>query len=130
MHSDRGRRDKTIPTQYLTTILLDDVDMDDHGFVYMSKSHKYHDRFFDKHPKGSLHFESTTDSTGTVQLTFDEMEYFEKRGCHWRKVVAPKDSVIVWDTRLIHCTSNPRKGRLNPQNRYLIYGGWEPATSR
>jgi hypothetical protein len=125
MHSDRGR-DTTMPAALLTTIVLEDAEFYDHGFVYLSNSHIYHDSFFQTHPKGSLEFESDNEETNYVQLTFDDVEDFERKGCTWRKVAVPKGSVIVWDTRLIHSTCLPFKGRPRPKSRFIVYGGYCP----
>lgn len=125
MHSDRGRN-TVMPSTLLTTVILENVEFQDHGFVYLSNSHVYHDEFFASHPKGSLDLESCLEETDYVQLTFEDVKYFEGKGCQWRKVVAPKGSVIVWDTRLIHSTCSPLKGRPRPKPRFVIYGGYKP----
>lgn len=151
MHSDRGRS-TTWPPRLQCTLVLEDVSLYDHGFVFLSKSHYYHDEFFAAHPPGTLELEpgpnpppATPGAPGTmaaqqqqqqqaeeegkdnyIQLTYDNVKYFEQRGCQWKKVVAPKGSIIIWDSRLIHSTCAPSRGRPYPRARFIVFGGYVP----
>ena len=155
MHSDRGRS-TTWPPRLQCTLVLEDVSLYDHGFVFLSKSHYYHDEFFAAHPPGTLELEprptpppATPGAPETmaaqaqaqqqqqqqaeeegkdnyIQLTYDNVKYFEQRGCQWKKVVAPKGSIIIWDSRLIHSTCAPSRGRPYPRARFIVFGGYVP----
>jgi hypothetical protein len=127
MHSDRGRRPATDPETLLTTLVLEDSGLLDYGFVYMSQSHRHHDEFFEAHP-APLSMEAPGGVGGYVQLAFEDTNWFEGKGSTWRKVVAPKGSVIVWSDRLVHSTCLPVRGRPSPKPRFVLYGGFRPAT--
>lgn len=124
MHSDRGR--STVwPPKLQCTIVLEDVSLYDHGFVFLSKSHYYHDEFFATHPPGTLELEgaNNNDKEGYIQvslergislccrgilmtpprllsfitqLTYENVKYFEQRGCQWKKVVVPKVNMSMF----------------------------------
>jgi len=157
MHSDRGRS-TTYPAPLQCTLVLEDVSLYDHGFVFLSKSHYYHDEFFASHPPGTLELEprsllppTTPVAAGSaamrqqqqqqqqqqqllqeegkdtyIQLTYENVKYFEQKGCQWKKVVAPKGSIIIWDSRLIHSTCAPSRGRPFPRARFIVFGGYVP----
>lgn len=121
MHTDRGRQNPAKPTCLMTAILLEDAELHDYGFAYLSGSHRLHDEFFRKHPSP---LEMETPGGGYHQLTFENTKWFEEKGCEWRKVVAPKGTVIVWNDRLLHSTCLPSRGRPRPKPRFVIYGGF------
>jgi hypothetical protein len=41
-------------------------------------------------------------------------------------VVAKKGALVAWDSRIIHSTSRPRKGRPLARPRFVVYGGLVP----
>lgn len=92
MHTDRGRQSNASP-RLQSTVILEDVGLYDHGFSYLSSSHLYHDGFFEEH-REELTLEDKEaglkKGDNYVQLTYEEVKYFEERGCQWKKVAAPK----------------------------------------
>lgn len=122
MHTDRGR-DFTEATRFMSLIMMEDAEMHDHSFVYLENSHRYHDEYLRDRPK--LEMEEPGDNF--IQLGFRDTTWFERKGCLWRKVVAPKGSVIVWNDRLMHSTCFPSHGRPRPKGRFVVYGGWSPS---
>lgn len=122
MHTDRGR-DWGRPPGFQSLIMLEGADVDDYSFAFLSGSHLQHDTFLRKHPR--LRMEES--GNHYIQLGFEDTQWFEDRGCSWRKVVAPRGSVVVWSDRLIHSSDLPRKGRLHPKPRFVVYGGYEVA---
>jgi len=112
-------------------MVLEEAGMDDYSFVYMEGSHKYHDQFFRDHPD-PLELEDGKKAVGMmnpdayVQMTYDDLKYFEEKGCGWRKVVAGKGTLVLWDSRTIHSTAKPTRGRRTVRPRFLLYGGLVP----
>lgn len=104
MHSDHGR--KGGKAKFACTVQLEDAGMEDHSFVYMGGSLHHHDAFFAAHNTTMLENPERIKQTKDhfTQLTFEELAWFEERGCTWRKIAAPKGSLIIWDTRTIHST--------------------------
>lgn len=123
MHTDRGR-DASRPPGFMSLVMMEDAEFHDYAFAFLEKSHVYHDEFLESRPK--LAMETEGGENGYLQLTYDDTAWFEKRGCTWRKVAAPKGSVLVWSDRLIHSTCLPTRGRSHPKPRFVIYGGYSP----
>lgn len=124
MHTDRGRvpSSSSSPSRLMTLIMLEDADLHDYTFVYLTQSHLYHDEFLQQHPL----LEMEEPGNNFIQLTFEDVQWFERKGCQWRKVVAPKGTVVVWSDRLIHSTCLPARGRPSPKPRFVVYGGFQP----
>lgn len=123
MHTDRGR-DFLKPGKLMSLIMMEEAGFEDYSFVFLEKSHVHHDAFLKTHPK--LAMEEDDPKNGYIQLDFDDTRWFEKQGCTWRKVVAPKGSVIVWSDRLIHSTCLPVRARKRPNPRFVVYGTFAP----
>ena len=86
--------DSALPTRWQSTIQLCDTSLEDYSFVFLSKSHYHHDAFFRAHPEPLEMENAAARNTSThdehyIQLTYDDLQYFEKKGCQWTKVVAP-----------------------------------------
>lgn len=44
----------------------------------------------------------------------DREWYIEQQGCVDTKITCPKGGIVLWDSRTIHASTNPVKGRSNP----------------
>lgn len=53
-------------------------------------------------------------------LTEEQNAFYTER-CKIVNVVSPKGSLVLWDSRTIHCGMGPRKGRANPKFRAITY---------
>lgn len=121
MHTDRGRTPPSSPSRLMSLVMLEDADLHDYSFAYLHQSAAYHDEFLRQHPV----LEMEEPGNNFIQLTFEDVKWFERKGCEWRKVVAPKGSVVVWSDRLIHSTCLPTRGRSSPKPRFVVYGGYD-----
>lgn len=55
------------------------------------------------------------------------IDWFRSKGCEWRTIMAPKGSMIFWDSRTVHMGTAPRRGRPFPNWRILAYVCYTPA---
>ena len=90
-----------------------DVNEDDATLSILEESHKYHKEFgsnFNIKSKKNWH-----------KLTDNEKQFYYDRGCLYKKIKCPKGSLVVWDSRTIHCGVEANKHRKNANFRAIIY---------
>ena len=56
----------------------------------------------------------------------EEEELFFLNRCVERKIACPKGSLVLWDSRTIHCGTEAMRGRKNPKHRAVIYVCYRP----
>lgn len=62
------------------------------------------------------------------KLTKEELKWYKcNENVEEIRIKAPKGSLVLWDSRLIHQNSPPQKGRENARWRYVIYTCMLPA---
>jgi len=55
-------------------------------------------------------------------LTEEQIEFFEvEKGCRRRRMACPAGSLVLWDSRLIHCGAAPFKWREHDNYRLVVY---------
>ena len=82
-------------------------------------SHKYHSEFFQ-------HFNLDTKGKDWFLLKPNHLDWFiNEKKCEWKMVMAPKGSMVFWDSRTIHMGTLPRMGSKNW--RFLVYVCYTPA---
>ena len=95
-----------------------DVNKGDATLGFLEKSHKYHESFkFDN---------MIIDKSDWYKLNQKETEYFYNKGCIERKIYCPKGSLVLWDSRTIHCGVGPLKERKNKNFRCVVYLCYTP----
>lgn len=81
---------------------------------FYTYSHLFHRKFGQK-------FE-LTDKKDWYKLTEEQKEYYlEKYGCTHERIMCPAGSLVLWDSRVIHCGQKPLKGREKPNFRFCFY---------
>jgi ectoine hydroxylase-related dioxygenase (phytanoyl-CoA dioxygenase family) len=93
-----------------------DVNIGDGTLSFLEGSHKYHKEFRDL-------FNIKSRSDWYLLKNNEKLFYLDK--CIEKKVKCPKGSLVVWDSRLIHCGTQPLKNREKDNIRcvsYLCYG--------
>ena len=109
-HTDQSRLKKGLSCiQGMVTLY--DVNQGDATFSYKQKSHLLHEKFFTDNK-----VESKSD---WYKLSKDEMKYF--KNCKPKRILAKAGSLILWDSRLFHCGSEPLKERAKPNFRGIVY---------
>lgn len=54
------------------------------------------------------------------------VDWFLAQGCKEARIKSPKGSVVLWDSRTIHCGVEPLKGRKEPNLRCCVYTCYQP----
>ena len=90
-----------------------DINDDDATLSFLEKSHKFHKDF-------ATQFE-IKDKSNWYKLDDIEKTFYYNNECSYKKIKCPKGSLVVWDSRTIHCGVEPNKGRLFPNFRAIIY---------
>ncbi len=90
-----------------------DVNDGDATLAFLENSHKYHKEFAD--------FYDITNKNDWYSLNNDELNFYYNKGCIEKLITCPKGSLVLWDSRLIHCGLEPNKNRINPNFRCITY---------
>lgn len=94
-------------------VTLRDIRQDDATFLCYDGSHKLHEDFGKR-----FGLTGTSDNWYRVE-TVEQKEFLSS--CPLRRVEAPAGSMVVWDSRLFHCGSEPLRGRATPNVRAVAY---------
>ena len=94
-----------------------DIEDGDATLAFYEKSHHLHKEFAKQFEK--------TEPKDWAKLNEDEEKLYKAR-CEVKKIKCPKGSLVLWDSRTIHCGSGPIKGRKNPKIRAVIYTCYMP----
>ena len=96
------------------------VNEGDATLAILEGSHKYHKEF-------ATHFNMTKNVQWT-KLTEDQITFYKERNCEFQKIICPKGSMVLWDSRTIHCGVEADKSRSKPNIRAIIYVCYAPRT--
>ena len=94
-----------------------DVDEGDASLVFYEKSHELINEFVEK-------FGIRTKSDWFL-LKKEEEEFFNLR-CEKKAVRCPEGSLVIWDSRLVHCAMGPIEGRERDNFRCISYLSYSP----
>lgn len=92
-------------------VTLEDIEVNDGALMVIPKTHNYHEEFFQ-------HF-GIECKNDWFKLKPEELNWFLQKGEEPKKILAPKGSVVLWDSRLIHCNTKPNKE--GNRFRYVVY---------
>lgn len=96
-----------------------DINEGDATLSIIERSNNYHKEFQEKF--------KTTEKDDWYKLNDDEQEfYIKEKQCLPRRIKCPKGSLVLWDSRTIHCGSEPLKTRAVPNFRNVVYVCYEP----
>jgi hypothetical protein len=100
-------------------ITLCDVNDEDATFYYLENSERYQEEFAKEF--------GVTNSAHWFQIKdpIHRQWYFDK-GCTPKRVTCPKGSLILWDSRVVHCGLGPSKTRKSPNTRAIVYVCYKP----
>ena len=90
-----------------------DVNEDDATLLFLENSHKYHKDF-----KNNFNIEKKDD---WYQLNDIEINFYKSKGCNEKRISCPAGSMVLWDSRTIHCGVEPIKGRKQTNFRNVSY---------
>lgn len=93
-------------------VTADAVEDGDATLTLLEGSHLHHQAFQDKFQKGN--------PGNFYALQQEERAFFEQQ-CPQVRIACPKGSMVLWDSRTVHCGANPIRGRSNPKVRNVAY---------
>jgi hypothetical protein len=96
-----------------------DTNEGDATLAFMEGSHKYHK---DLHEVLNI-----TEKADWYRLDDPEqVKYFTDKGCSPKRIMCPKGSLVLWDSRTLHSGSEPLKNRSKPNFRCCVYICYKP----
>jgi hypothetical protein len=94
------------------------VNEGDATLAFLESSNQYHKDFQDTF--------QTTEKDDWYKLNDTELAFYSDRGCLHKRIKCPKGSLVLWDSRTIHCGSQALKTREKPNYRNVAYVCYEP----
>jgi len=91
-----------------------DVEEGDGTLAFYEGSHRFHKAFAEAFPP-------KTDSDWCPLRTQEEEDFFSEKGCEIKAIQCPKGSLVLWDSRTIHCGIKPRRDRPTANTRAVQY---------
>lgn len=96
-----------------------DINEGDATLSILESSNHYHKEFQERF--------KTTIKDDWYKLNDDEKKfYIEEKHCLHKRIKCPKGSLVLWDSRTIHCGSEALKSRTQPNLRNVVYVCYEP----
>jgi len=90
-----------------------DINEGDATLAFLEKSHLFHEDF-------GREF-NIKNKSNWYKLDPNEIEFYFNNDCTLKKIICPIGSLVLWDSRTIHCGIEPLKERSNPNFRAIIY---------
>jgi ectoine hydroxylase-related dioxygenase (phytanoyl-CoA dioxygenase family) len=92
-----------------------DVNEGDATLSFLEGSNKFHSEF-----QKEFHI---TDKSNWFKLSDEEkhIPFYKSLGCEEKKIKCKKGSMVFWDSRTIHCGSEPLKNREKMNMRNIVY---------
>ena len=100
-------------------VTLRDINPGDATLSFLEGSHKYHEEFREK-------FNITDKGDWYKIKTQEEANFYKEKGCIEKRITAPAGSLVLWDSRTIHCGVEPIKQRIEPNIRSIVYVCYMP----
>jgi hypothetical protein len=91
----------------------EDVREGDATLTFLKNSHLFHKDVSEEF--------NITNKADWTKITPEIHEYYAAKGCSQECIKCPKGSIVLWDSRLIHCGKEPDRGRENQTTRYVVY---------
>jgi hypothetical protein len=90
------------------------VNPGDATLSFLESSHIYHKEFQETF--------NIQDKSDWFKLSEDEhIDFYKQKGCVERKIQCPEGSMVLWDSRTIHCGTEPQKKRPSMNFRNVVY---------
>lgn len=94
------------------------VNAGDATLAVLEGSHKLHKAVGEKF--------GIVDKGDWYKLTEEQQAYYIEQGCQFMRIECPKGSLVLWDSRTIHCGVEPLKTRAQPNFRCVAYVCYMP----
>ena len=90
-----------------------DVDEGDATLAFMEGSNKYHKEFQDVF--------KLEDKSDWYKHNKEEQKFYEDKGCKEKRIRCKAGDMVFWDSRTIHCGTEPIRIRNKPNLRNVVY---------
>lgn len=90
-----------------------DVDEGDATLAFMEGSNKYHKEFQDVF--------KLEDKSDWYKHNREEQKFYEDKGCKEKRIRCKAGDMVFWDSRTIHCGTEPIRIRNKPNLRNVVY---------
>jgi len=90
-----------------------DVNDGDATLTFFEGSNNYHSEFKNKY--------NIIDKSNWYKLNEEQQLFYREKGCEKKYIKCPKGSLVLWDSRTIHCGSEAFKNRSISNFRAIIY---------
>ena len=115
-HLDQSPKNGTSRQCVQGFVTINDMNAEDNTLHVLKQSHKHFKEFAKEfHPETG-----SWPSKDWIKLTSTQKEWFNSRGCKEVRIDAPAGSLVLWDSRVVHCTA-PAKQKNNPKWRMVVY---------
>jgi hypothetical protein len=98
-----------------------DINEGDATLTILESSNEYHKHFQDR-------FNTDVKDDWYKLNEIEKQFYIEENNCLPKRIKCPKGSLVLWDSRTIHCGSEALKTRKVPNFRNIVYVCYEPRT--
>jgi hypothetical protein len=95
-----------------------DVEEGDATLAFMESSNIYHKEFQEVN--------KVTDKSDWYKHTTEEQSFYEKKGCEEKRIKCKAGDMVFWDSRTIHCGTEPIKTRNKQNLRNVVYVCMKP----
>lgn len=108
----------------------------DATLTVLTRSHLYFEQYCrDKvedfiNTKGSEDINTLKKEFGENWLKIKDIDHFKTKGCEELRIICPRGSLVLWDSRTLHQGSQPLKTRPEPNFRAVVYICMVPAHRR
>lgn len=108
---------------YQGAVYLETADDCDWTFCVMETSHLHLADFYINDERSAIR----SSFNNYCPMREDAVEWFKNKGCNIVRVAAPKGSMVLWDSRLVHANARPIQDRKHPRWRYCVFVCMTPA---
>ena len=116
-HSDQSFQEKDFSCVQ-SWITANDINEGDATLTFLEGSNNYHSSF-------SCDFNITSKKNWN-KLNPEQTLYYKNKDCPVKRIKCPKGSLVLWDSRTIHCGQECLKSREKPNIRNIAYLCYKP----
>jgi hypothetical protein len=124
LHCDQSflRNDKECIQSWVTANPIEEGDA---TLTFLESSHKFHKDFAKQF--------NMQDKSDWYKLEQSQIDYYTSKGCPQKYIACPEGSMVLWDSRTIHCGIQPMRNRNQAKIRcvgYVCYTSRKLATQK
>lgn len=87
----------------------------------IEKSHLYQKEFAERFP------EAVDPKNQWHVLTLEQIQFYLNKGCKVKSIMCPKGSLVLWDSRTVHCISGNVNKSKSVETRAVVYVSYRPS---